>query len=360
MMRTTRAQMNGLKVLTIAALAFASAERASAVITLQNETRLTTPTAAIQPAWNLQGQFLLFNATPISPSHFIAARHVGGSVGNGFIFGTHTYTTDSFTDIPGTDLRVWHVTGGTFPRWAPIWNPAVDGSEVGKPLVVFGRGVARGEAIYAPINAGTTADTITLPPGFMTLTGGAGSLGGPAPSGQGDLRGWRWGSAQSVASWGQNVVEFAVTDADFGELIGFNFDNGANSVPNEAMLARNDSSGGVFAQAADGTWKLVGVNLGVDGPWSFAANGPYFDAAVFDARGLYVGSASNNIRVPDAADPLAASSYSTRVSSYYSQLSTLTGGFAGLSGGGNVVPEPASAVVLLAAGALLGRRRSIR
>lgn len=348
-------QMNWLKVLLLAALPVCAADRAHAVITLQSESRLTAPTAAIQPAWNLQGQFLLFNATPISPHHFIAAKHVGGAVGNGFTYGTQNYTTDSFTDVPGTDLRIWHVTGGAFSTFAPVWNPAVDGSEVGKPLVVFGRGVPRTDAVYAPIYPGTSVGPVPNP--ALVLTGGT-LPGGPTPNGQGDLRGWKWGSVDAVASWGQNKVEFTLTDADFGELLGFNFDKGANAVPNEAILARNDSSGGVFAQNSAGQWKLIGVNLGVDGAWSFTSGGPYFDGAIFDARGLYVGSAAQPQLVPQSADAMPAASYSTRVSSYYTQLSTITGGFAGINGGGPLVPEPASMMSLVIGTALVRRRRT--
>jgi hypothetical protein len=361
MMRTRAAQLNALKMLLPCLAVLGGADRAGAVITLQSEARNTTPSAEILPAWNLQGQFLIFNATPISPSHFVTARHIGGGVGNQITYGTQAYTTDGFTDIAGTDLRVWHINtqGGTrtFPTWAPIWNPSVDGTEVGKSLTVFGRGVPRAEAVYAPIYPGTSVGSVPNP--SITPTGGGASLGGPAPSGQGDLRGWKWGAVDGVASWGQNKVEFTLADPDFGQLIGFNFDSGSAAVANEAILARNDSSGGVFAQNAAGQWKLIGVNLGVDGAWSFTPGGPYFDGAIFDARGLYVGSATSNQLVPQNTDPIAASSYSTRVSSYYSQLSTITGGFAGLSGGGNVVPEPTSALALLAATALT-RRRSRR
>ncbi len=366
-MRKRLPQMNRLKVLTAIAAGLLAVDRASAVITLQSPTRNTAPPpASMLPAWNLQGQFLLFNATPISPSHFIAARHIGGGVGNQITYGTQAYNTTGFTDIAGTDLRVWSIdtVGGTrtFPTFAPIWDPAVDGSEVGKPLVVFGRGVPRTEAIYAPIYPGQTVGTTPII-GRKTLTGGddeivpLSNITGPAPTGQGDLRGWKWGTVDALASWGQNNVEFAYTDDTFGALIGFNFDSGSRAGPNEAILSRNDSSGGVFAQSASGQWKLIGVNLGVDGAWSFTANGAYFDAALFDARGLYVGAAADHQYLPYSADPLTASSYSTRVSSYFGDLSLITNNFTNTTGGGTLLPEPTSVLAIVGAGLLLKRNR---
>lgn len=363
-MRIRSAQPKRSKVLAGVALSLALvpalSEPASAVITLQSEKRNTTPPPApLLPAWNLQGQFSLFNVTPISPSQFVAARHIGGAVGQQVIYGTQLYTTTGFTDIAGTDLRVWRIDtqGGTraFPSFAQVWNPAVDGSEVGKPLVVFGRGVPRAEAVYAPIDPGTTVGSV--PHTSITPTGGPNALTGPTPNGQGDLRGWKWGAVDGVASWGQNKVEFTLADPDFGQLLGFNFDSGSKAGPNEAILSRNDSSGGVFVQNASGQWKLVGVNLGVDGAWSFTPGGPYFDAALFDARNLYVGSAANHQLVPGAAEALAASSYATRVSSYYSQLATITNNFTNLTGtGGTLVPEPATLAALASVSLLLCRR----
>lgn len=363
-MRIRSAQPKRAKVLAgvliASAFSFCANERAAAIITLQSEKRnMSPPPASLLPAWNLQGQFSIFNVTPISPSQFIAAKHIGGAVGQQMIFGTQTYTTTGFTDIAGTDLRVWHIDtqGGTraFSSFAQIWNPAVDGSEVGKPLVVFGRGVPRGEAVYAPIDPGAIVGSV--PHTSIVPTSSPNALTGPTPNGQGDLRGWKWGAVDGLASWGQNKVEFTLADPDFGQLIGFNFDSGSKAVANEAILARNDSSGGVFVQNSAGQWKLVGVNLGVDGAWSFTGNGPYFDGALFDARNLYVGSAANHMLVPGGPEALAASSYSTRVSSYYSQLATITNNFTNLTGpGGTLVPEPGTLMAMAGVSLLLCRR----
>lgn len=359
MMRIRPAQAKNVKVLVAILVALTASERASAVILLQSEKRNTTPPpGTLATPWNLQGRFGNFNATPISSSHFIAARHIGAGVGQSFAYAGQTYTTTSFSDIAGTDLRVWRIdtTARSFPTWAPVWNPNVDGSEVGKPLVVLGRGTQRGEAIYAPNYPGTNAGPTRRAP--LVLAGDPNapeSLGGPAPTGQGDLRGWKVGPTDAIQSWGQNDIEFAVTDDTYGELLGFNFDSGTRAGPNEAMLSRGDSSGGVFVQNPTGQWKLVGVNLGVDGSWALSEAGPYVEAAIFDARGLYVGTAADHQLVPQAPDPIPAASYVSRVSAYYGQLATLTNNFTITTGGGALVPEPT--MLTLVAGSLCFSRR---
>ncbi len=364
-MRTRGRQRNWLKMSAAGVAGLVCAHQASAVIVLQSESRnLGAPTGSLATPFALQGQLGLFNATPISPTQLIAAKHIGAGTGTQFTYGTQIYTVATFTDIPGTDLRVLKIDtqGGTrsFSSYASVWNPSVDGSEAGRPLVVFGRGTARGEAIYAPINPGYIATSV--PHTNIVLTGGESTgarLTGPTPAGQGDLRGWKLGASDSLASWGQNKVEFTLTDPDYGQLLGFNFDNGAATVPNEAILSRGDSSGGVFAQNNAGQWKLIGVNLGVDGSWSFTKSGPYFEAALFDARGLWVGDATNNQYLPYGNTDLAASSYASRVSSYYSQLSTITNNFTNVIGGGDVpmVPEPATLGIALAGLVACARKR---
>jgi hypothetical protein len=58
-------------------------------------------------------------------------------------------------------------------------------------------------------------------------------------------------------------------------------------VPGESHLSVGDSGGPVFIK--DGrVWKLAGINFGVDGPFNTTNSGTGFNAAIFDARGLYV------------------------------------------------------------------------
>jgi hypothetical protein len=71
-------------------------------------------------------------------------------------------------------------------------------------------------------------------------------------------------------------------------LLRATFDNNAGS--NEAHLSSGDSGGAVFVfNPTTHRWELAGINLGVDGPFSFSSNGANpFNAAMFDTSGLFV------------------------------------------------------------------------
>ena len=56
--------------------------------------------------WQWVGTWQGLQGTPIGPHHFIAAQHIGGSVGDSFTLGGVTYTTTAFFDEPDSDLRI--------------------------------------------------------------------------------------------------------------------------------------------------------------------------------------------------------------------------------------------------------------
>jgi hypothetical protein len=86
----------------------------------------------------------------------------------------------------------------------------------------------------------------------------------------------------------------------------------ATGGPNEAHLAQDDSSGPVFIQ--DGAaWKLAGVAAVVDAYFNTTNTGDGFNAAIFDRRGLYYGSAGN-WNLISGGSPVASGFYATRVS----------------------------------------------
>ena len=93
--------------------------------------------------WQFQGQWGSFLGTPISPRHFIAAAHVGGTPGDAFVFRGISYTTIAVDDDPNSDLRIWRVCG-VFPDYAPLYKKM---TEVGKTFVVFGRDTQRGAPV---------------------------------------------------------------------------------------------------------------------------------------------------------------------------------------------------------------------
>jgi hypothetical protein len=85
--------------------------------------------------WQYQGRWNSFPGTPVSPRQFLAAKHVGGSVGGTFVFQGSQFTTIAVTNN-GTDLNVWTVAE-TFPHYAPLSRATVP---TGQPVVLFGRG----------------------------------------------------------------------------------------------------------------------------------------------------------------------------------------------------------------------------
>lgn len=239
----------------------------------------TEPTGTLADSgWQWVGTWGGFQGTPISAHHFITANHVGGAVGESFTLHSVTYTTvRSFVD-PASDLRIWEVRE-TFPSWAPLYRT---NNEVGRSLIVFGRGVTRGSEVRT-----TLAVT-----------------GVPADS----LAGWQWAGRDGKLRWGQNTVAGTFTHASYGEQLAATFDQSGGS--NECHLGIGDSSGPVFIN--DGSaWKLAGVAGLVDGGFSTTSGGAGFNAFIFDKRGLFVKGAGP--KTGDLALPSAF--YATRVSS---------------------------------------------
>jgi hypothetical protein len=214
----------------------------------------TAPTGVYaDSSWQYEGQFGSFLGTVIGSNYFITAKHIGGSVGQIFVFNNIGYTTTAVFPDPSSDLQIWQVAG-TFPIHAPLYSGA-PGNEVNSFLSVFGRGTQRGNPV---------------------LVGSDSHLGG-----------WLWGANDGVERWGTNIVGSIAVDAEFGQLLRVPFDNGGTS--DEAHLSVGDSGGAVFVfNVATNRWELAGINLAVDGPFSTSSSGANsFNAAMFDTTGLF-------------------------------------------------------------------------
>ncbi|MBK9139852.1 MAG: hypothetical protein IPM17_13970 [Verrucomicrobia bacterium] len=239
----------------------------------------TPPTGDLRDSgWQWQGNWRGFGGTVIAPNLFLTAQHVGGAVGDVFVFDGRPYPTlASFAD-PQSDLMIWKVCG-EFPLSAPLYEGS---TEVGAACVVFGHGLRRGEAV--------------------TVAGGVNP----------GLRGWRWGANDGRLRWGENTIAGVETGSRGGEQLKALFDQGAG--PNEAMLAGGDSGSGLFLREG-GQWKLAGVNFAVDGPFRQVGSSEAFSAALFDKRRLLeFGANSRWTLVPDDDVPVPAAFYATRVS----------------------------------------------
>lgn len=310
---------------------------ASAVIVPGVQQRNTAaPSGTLANAgWQWQGRFGGFLGTPIGPKHFLTAKHIGHGVGTPLIYKDSSGATVSYPTVaqfldPNSDLRILEISG-TFDSWAPMWDAAVDGSEVGRSLFVAGRGTARGDEVFGP-------------------SSNAGPQHGRKPS---ELKGWLWGADDRVQSWGTNTVDGIVNGGtSLGELLYFDFDRNASD--DEAMLSAGDSSGGVFIQNSSGQWKLAGVNYGAEFQFARTDGGPTFNAALFDIGGLYYAATNPDLYFPEQGYDQPAGSYSTRVSG---RLSWINGVLNGSAKPQAVVPEPSSLGLLAMSTLLLRRRR---
>ena len=239
----------------------------------------SAPTGSLaNSGWQWVGIKGDYAATAIGPNYFLSAKHIGGNVGDPFVFDGVTYTTVAYYDDPETDLRIWQVDK-TFPKWAPLYRGS---SEEGNSLVVCGTGFPRDGNVMV----------------------------------NGSLAGWHWDlSGTRPLRWGTNTVNSIVPGGTgYGDLLYAVFQQGTGD-PNESDLADYDSSGPVFIN--DGTgWKLAGVNLAVDGPFytSMDVNTAFF-AALFDARGLYLYNIYTKVWTPISGGSAVPSGfYATRVS----------------------------------------------
>ena len=276
------------------------------------------PRRLLNSGWQWVGNYSIFTGTAISSRHFVIASHVGINPNNTFFYQGQNYTIDTtfnggagFAQSPNTDLTVFRVNG-TFPNFAPMWNDAVDGTEVGRPLVAVGRGAKRGAEVRV----------------------------------NGVLKGWQFdfNGQDGARSWGENVVDRLVNGGPtLGQLIAMNFD--ADGGPNEASLSVGDSSGGVFIKSGN-QWKLAGVIFGNDGPWRVNSGDPSFFANIFDAGGLWIGN--NPQFIADSDVDIPSSSYATRISSNLAWINSVIGA--------GVAPEPSSGLTLLALLPMLRRR----
>jgi len=260
------------------------------------------PSGALENSgWQFPGRFGSYIGTPVGPHHFITATHIGGTVGSSKLYyGGETFTTTAKTNDAASDLTVLTVAE-RFSSYAPLYDGS---SEVGKTIVVIGRGVERGVAVTNTLTTGHGQNQTTL-----TITNG-----------------WKWGSNTKIQRWGTNQGSATAT---LGVLpvLKVNWD----AVGGEFMLATGDSSGGAFIRD-DGVWKLAGVNYSV-GPYavySFSPDGaPSFPAAIVDFSGdstLYgrqiIGAITNWVAVSSFQK---SSSYMSRISSRYSWVTNVIG-----------------------------------
>jgi hypothetical protein len=316
--------------IAIALFLCASALPSPAVILHATPQRNTwAPSGALyNSGWQYEGRWGSFLGTPISPRHFVTAGHVGGAVGQTFSYRGKNYTAKAMYDDPNSDLRIWAVDRNFADPYAPLYRGT---SEVGKQVVIYGRGTQRGSDVYV----------------------------------NGQRKGWRWGPYDGQHSWGTNTIAGVVNGgAGIGAVLNFTFN--ATGGRNEGTLSGYDSGGGTFIND-NGTWKLAGVNFAAKGTYSTAGRTDAgFNASLFDEGGLWVGQPGSRWFVNDVAANMPGGGFVTRVSADLPWIDSiirptlLASGVrtASVSPAFASVPEPAG-LGLLAAVAVtaLGRRR---
>jgi hypothetical protein len=181
--------------------------------------------------WAQLGTLNGFYVTPLSARHVLAARHIGGSVGDAISFdpgpNQGSYTTIGFVDDPDADLRLWEIDGA-LAAWVPVYTGS---SERNSIVTIFGKGGDPGPAV---------------------LVDPAGALG-PPPS---DLKGWEFGVSDGLGSWGENVVDRVTFVASSGLTLAIDLDRPIfGGLEEECHLSTGDSSGPWFLEESE-TWYL--------------------------------------------------------------------------------------------------------
>lgn len=314
----------------VAVLVLLLAGRANAVILSTKEARNTNaPTGVIaNSGWQWQGLWGNFSGTVISKNTFITAAHIGGQVGDYFTYGGRRYQATAMYDDPLSDLRVWSIRA-RLNSAAPL---QIDKNEVGKGMMVYGRGTQRGVEVLV----------------------------------NGQLKGWRWGVDDHVQSWGKNIingVSSGLADNESTNVPGvklyWNFD--LNGIAHEGGVSLGDSGGGVFIKNANNVWRLAGVNFAAQSTFNVPGESEIIRAALVDTGGLQFGETI----VDDLAQNIPSRMYATRISSRAGWINDVLAGRIGATVSAlsapvsQGVPEPGSAF-LLAAVLLKGMRRPKR
>lgn len=317
-----------MKYIALAALACLClwGSRAQANIIYDNADGITQqPSDDIR--WNSTGSFGIGGGVVIAPSYFLSAQHLGSNstftltTDIGGVTSSQSYTTVAGYDIPNTDLRVWKIAG-TFPQSSivPLYSgPA--GSEAGQKASFIGFGYhQQGAAVTSTYNGNTVQN------------------------------GWLWGGT-AVKNFGQNDINQITNDAPGGApTLNYTFDPLTGQ--NESIFTVGDSGGGTFIfNTATGRYELAGINYGISQYFTQQNAGSAVNAAIYDARGLYVSDGTNfyDAATVNNGQFLHQNGYSSEIAPYESQIDAVTG-----------VPEPASVGLLLLACAPALLRRQMK
>ena len=282
---------SAVKLRVVAALLLLALSAAKGVILYRSgdpAENTTAPTGELADSgWQHEGIWGGFLGTPIAPSFFVSAAHVGqqSAVLNFHGVDYPVVRGYSLRLGPGpngnpvySDLIIWQIQG-QFPSFAPLYSKQ---DETGKHLITIGRGTERGGEISHTYAGETTA------------------------------RGWGWKDPAGAQRWGENIVSSIVAmNRHNDDGIYALFDK--NGLPHEAHLSNGDSGGAVFIQD-EGVWKLAGINYAVDDLYPGPSSAGAFTAAIYDARGYYTKTGPATFELIEGTAPVPTGFYATRIS----------------------------------------------
>lgn len=164
------------------------------------------------------GLFCGSTCVAVGTNWFVTAKHVGGSTNNAILMRGVWYTVVEIRQHPYLDVQILRTA-----QAVPGFHKLATGAGLGDPVLLGGVGVTAAAAL--PGNAG-----------------------------------YDWAGPRQE-TWGANTIE------GDGPLLAVQFDppSSAAAVPYESVFGINDSGGGLFTIAADGSLTLAGIAVSVTG-----------------------------------------------------------------------------------------------
>lgn len=311
--------MKTLPPLLLAVLAAAVICPAGAVVVTTGVSNTSTPVSPANPFFANVGQLNGASAVYLGNGWVLTADHVAGSLPASVTFGGTAYATQA-----GSWQQLLNPTGVGLTTYADIVLFRLSSNPVGLSPVTVSAGVATvGDPVMMIGNGRQQSSTLTT---WNVATGPGPSDDVWTEGGTPTSRSGFKTTATQAVSWGQNVVTGGPVAVNTGtyDTISFNttFDQ-TGGLTQEGQAVNGDSGGAAFYFNGV-SWELIGMTHAV---------------ATLENQPTVSG-------IPGSTAVYGDQSYFAELGFYAPQIATIT-----------AVPESSCAVLLLAGGAFLTRRR---